>query len=107
MSDGPNNPRRPGRPDDVRRALLHAAMELNVVDRSPTLREIVRHANVGSVSGRNAVKNMRRAGLLVVTGERRVSYRSKPVAEYAPACPVEKPKPEIHVFDFTDLNRFW
>lgn len=103
MTETVHTPRR-GRPDDVRRALLQAAMELNTPAHSATLREIVRHARVGQSSGLNAVKNMRRAGLLVICGERRVAYRSKPVAEYAPACPM----PVVgNGFDFTGLARVW
>lgn len=96
-------PRR-GRPDDVRRALLQAAIDLNTPARSATLREIVRHARVGQSSGLNAIKNMRRVGLLVICGERRVAYRNRPVAEYAPACPVPEPQGG---FDFSGLTRVW
>lgn len=95
---------RRGRPDDVRRALLQAAVELNTPAHSPTLREIVRHARVGNSAGRSAIHHMRRAGLLVIAGDRRVAYRNRPVAEYAPACPVQAP---IRGFDFAGLCAAW
>lgn len=103
MTETVHTPRR-GRPDDVRRALLQAAMELNTPARSATLREIVRHAQVGYSAGRSAIHHMRRAGLLVICGERRVAYRNKPAAEYAPACPMPVASSG---FDFTSLTRVW
>ena len=72
-------------PGDVRMALLKAATELTTVARSPTLRELVVRSCVGREAALNTVKNMRRAGLLVVMRTRKVDYRNKPVAEYAPA----------------------
>lgn len=97
-------PRR-GRPDDVRQALLQAAADLNTTSQAPTLREIVHHATVGYASGLNAIKNMRRAGLLVICGERRVAYRNKPVATYVPACPIGMGNNSS--FDFSGLSRVW
>lgn len=93
-----------GRPDDVRQALLLAAVELNCAARSPTLREIIRQARVGQSSGLNAIKNMRRAGLLVICGERHVAYRNKPVAEYAPACPWVAAVNSLMAVDFSGLQ---
>lgn len=98
-----DTPRR-GRPADIRSALLQAAVDLNTAAQHPTLREIVRHACVGQSSGLYAVKNMRKAGLLVICGERRVSYRNRPVATYAPACPVA---PTTQGFDFSGLAKAW
>ena len=95
---------RRGRPDDVRQALLQAAADLNAADHAPTLREIVHHATVGYASGLNAIKKMRRAGLLVICGERRVAYRNKPVATYVPACPISMGGQQ---FDFSGLTRVW
>ena len=103
MTDSP----RRGRPDDVRRALLQAAIDLKCEARYPTLRELVRQARVGSSSGLNAVKNMRRCGLLVVAGERRVSYRNRPVAEYAAACPLDARPADAAVHYFADLLSAW
>jgi DNA-binding transcriptional regulator YhcF (GntR family) len=76
-----------GRPaGEVRRALLQAAVALNMGDKAPTLRELARAACVGQTAARVAVSNMRRAGSLVIVRERRVAYRARPVAEYAPAA---------------------
>lgn len=75
-----------GRPaGEVRRALLQAAVALNMGDKAPTLRELARQACVGQSAARVAVSNMRRAGLLVIVRTRREVYRARPVAEYAPA----------------------
>ena len=103
MTEAPTMPRR-GRPDDVRRALLQAAADLNGLAQAPTLREIVHHACVGQASGLYAIKNMRRAGLLLICGERRVTYRNKPVATYVPACPISLGDSG---FDFSSLTRVW
>jgi hypothetical protein len=93
----------------VRRALLQAAIDLNAPAHSPTLRELIRQARVGQSAGLNAIKNMRRVGLLVISGERRVAYRNKPVAEYAPACPVAMGgSAHTHSdFDFSGLAKAW
>ena len=75
-----------GRPaGEVRRALLQAAVALNMGDKSPTLRELARKACVGQKAARVAVSNMRRSGALVIVRDRREGYRARPVAEYAPA----------------------
>lgn len=76
-----------GRPaGDVRRALLQAAVALNMGDKAPTLRELARQACVGKSAARVAVSNMRRSGALVIVRTRREAYRARPVAEYAPAA---------------------
>jgi hypothetical protein len=76
-----------GRPaGEVRRALLQAAVALNMGDRAPTLRELARKACVGQKAARVAVSNMRRSGALVIVRDRRESYRTRPVAEYAPGA---------------------
>ena len=72
-------------PGESRVAILKAAMDLTTAARSPTLRELVVRSCVGREAALNTVKNMRRAGLLVVMRTRKVDYRNKPVAEYAPA----------------------
>lgn len=80
---------KPGRPaGDVRRALLLAAIDLNMGDRAATLRELSRAACVGQSAARIAVKNMRRDGVLSLVRTRSVAYRNRPVAEYAPLCPL-------------------
>ncbi len=78
-----------GRPvGEVRRALLQAALDLNMGDRAATLRELARAAGVGQSAARIAVKNMRRDGVLSLVRERSVAYRNRPVGEYAPLCPL-------------------
>lgn len=70
---------------EIRMALMEAARTLARPDHGPTLSELVQAAQVGYDAGLHTVKNMRRAGELVKIGERRVDYRNKPVAEWAPA----------------------
>ena len=70
---------------DIRHALLKAAHDLRLQGQQPTLRELAAHAQVGVKAATDTVKNLRRAGLLAVTGDRRVDYRNKPVAVYTPA----------------------
>lgn len=84
--------RRRGRPaGEVRQALLSAAEDL--VDelratgapfRGPTLREITVRANLGRIDARMCIQYCKRSGALQIVGERRVAYRNRPVAEYAP-----------------------
>lgn len=88
---------------DIRHALLRAAQDLRQQGQHPTLRELAAHAQVGVDAATTTVKNLRRAGLLAVTGDRRVTYRNKPVAVYALA---EQPPAFVdlaHVF--TAWNR--
>lgn len=99
-----------GRPaGDVRRALLQAALDLNMGDRAATLRELARAACVGQSAARIAVKNMRRDGVLSLVRTRSVAYRNRPVAEYAPLCPL----PGAHAaatnsnFNFSALQGAW
>lgn len=69
---------------DSRLALLKAAADLTTATRSPTMRELVTRSCVGREAARKTVDNMKRAGLLVIVRTRRVEYRNRPVAEYAP-----------------------
>ena len=99
-----------GRPaGEVRRALLQAAVELNMGDRAATLRELARAACVGQTAARIAVKNMRRDGVLSLVRERSVAYRNRPVGEYAPLCPL----PAVQAacgnssFNFSALHGAW
>ena len=99
-----------GRPSgEVRRALLQAALDLNMGDRAATLRELARAACVGQRAARVAVSNMNRAGVLSVVRSRSVAYRNRPVAEYAPVCLL----PGIHAmatdssFNFSALQGAW
>lgn len=83
MDQQPTNGRPAG---EVRRALLQAAVALNMGDKAPTLRELARKACVGQKAARVAVSNMRRSGSLVIVRTRREAYRTRPVAEYAPGA---------------------
>lgn len=69
---------------EVRQALLDAALALTTPERSPTLLELAAKSQVGFMAARRTVDNMRRAGALVVVRTRKVEYRNRPVAEYAP-----------------------
>lgn len=71
---------------EVRHALLQACTQLATPDRGPTLREMAAVACVGVSAARDTVKNMSRAGLLRRVRDRKVDYRNRPVAEYAPAA---------------------
>lgn len=70
---------------EIRAAIARAAGELACPGRNPTLQELAAAACVGYAAAMHTVKNMTRSGDLVVAGERKVDYRNKPVAEYAPA----------------------
>lgn len=69
---------------DIRTALLQAALAAHASGQSPTLLELAHQAQVGVAAATHTVKNLRRAGLLQICGTRRVAYRNRPVAEYAP-----------------------
>lgn len=70
---------------EVRQALLQAASDLATPQRAPTLRELAAHAQVGSDAARHMVPWLHRSGALQIVRTRRVHYRNRPVAEYAPA----------------------
>lgn len=70
---------------EIRLALLQACAALATPERAPTLREIAAHAQVGLSAAESTITNMRRAGVLRQVRERKVDYRSRPVAEYVPA----------------------
>ncbi len=72
-------------PGEIRQALLSAAQELAAPERAPTLAEMAARAQVGLKAATYTVKNMKRCGELTVPRTRRVAYRNRPVAEYAPA----------------------
>lgn len=71
---------------EIRQALALACEQLATPGSGCTLRELADAARVGVDACRRAVDNMRRAGVLVKVGERRVSYRNRPVALYAPVA---------------------
>lgn len=70
---------------ESRTALLQAAHHFADLGQRPTLLELAHQAQVGMAVATTTVKNLRRAGLLTIYGTRRVAYRNRPVAEYAPA----------------------
>ncbi|MDD2728307.1 hypothetical protein [Malikia sp.] len=75
---------------EVRTALLQAVRHCHGLGQSPTLLELAHQAQVGVAAATHTVKNLRRAGLLQICGTRRVAYRNRPVAEYAPVSqPIE------------------
>lgn len=87
---------------EIRVALLGAARELFTPDRAPTLAELREHAKVGADAAAHTVKNMTRHGALRKVRDRRVAYRNKPVAEYAPADLVVEERPGL-----VDLASVW
>lgn len=70
---------------EIRVALLAAARDLATPEQAPTVAELALHAQVGLRAATDTVKNMRRHGALRIVRTRRVDYRNRPVAEYAPA----------------------
>ncbi len=70
---------------EISQALLQAARELAHQGRGATLVELAEHACVARGHASVCLKNMRRSGRMEIVGERRVAYRNRPVAEYAPA----------------------
>ena len=68
---------------DVAKALLSTANRLSAAGRAVTLAEMAAGACVGQTAATYTVKNLRRSGHLKIVGLRRVSYRNRPVAEYA------------------------
>lgn len=74
---------------EVAQALLATANRLSAAGRSVTLAEMAEAASVGKAAANVAVKSLRKRGQLRIVGQRRVSYRNRPVAEYAPATPPE------------------
>lgn len=70
---------------EISQALLQAARELAQDGRGATLAELAAKACVSRHAARVQVSNIKRSGALQIVGERRVAYRNRPVAEYAPA----------------------
>jgi hypothetical protein len=73
----------------IRQALMLAARDVvadfGMPHRGATLAELAARSCVGRDAARRYVDNMRRSGALQIVGARRVDYRNRPVAEYAPA----------------------
>lgn len=70
---------------EVRQALIQAARELAQSGRGATLAELADKACVGREAARMHVPKLKSRGHLQIVCERRVAYRNRPVAEYAPA----------------------
>lgn len=87
---------------EVRQALLFAARALVQPHCAPTLQDLAAQAQVGRVAAMNTVKNMVRAGDLVIVRRRWVAHSAKPVAEYAPA---NAPAECRHGHGWVDLGR--
>lgn len=87
---------------EIRKCLLEAASTLVEPHRAPILLELAAHAKVGRVAAMNTVKNMVRAGDLVVVRHRWVAHSAKPVAEYAPR---NAPDDCRHGHGWVDLGR--
>lgn len=72
----------------IRQALMLAARDVvadfGMPNRGATLSELAARSCVGRDAARRYVDNMRRSGALQIVGARRVDYRNRPVAEYAP-----------------------
>lgn len=70
---------------EIHQALIKAACELATKDRGATLAELADRACVGRDAARMHVPKLKSRGHLQIVRERRVDYRNRPVAEYAPA----------------------
>lgn len=70
---------------EVCQALLRACRQLATAERAPTQRELAQAACVGSAVARSMIRDLKRYGHLQIVRTRRVDYRNRPVAEYAPA----------------------
>ena len=64
--------------------LLQAANRLSAAGRGVTLAEMRLEAKVSPHAARMFVPSLARRGHLKIIGERKVDYRNRPVAEYAP-----------------------
>lgn len=69
---------------EVSLALLAAARKLCTPDRAATLAELAAASGVALGAARTTVVRLRRTGKLHIVRERKVTYRNRPVAEYAP-----------------------
>jgi hypothetical protein len=90
---------------EVRQALFQACQALATPDQGPTLQELAAKACVGLDAARRTVSNMQRAKLLHTPRTRRVNYRNRPVAEYAPVV-AEVPQDDGYV-DLSAVLRVW
>ncbi len=90
---------------EVRVALWQACNQLATPERGPTLREMAAAACVGLQAATHTVKHMSRAGQVRIPRTRRVDYRNRPVAEYAPAT-LLPPQPDAGV-DLAGVLQAW
>jgi hypothetical protein len=81
-------------PSEVRTAVLKAVVTLATPERGPTLQEInaavCSEIPVGTDTVRRYLDNIKRSGAVCIARQRRVDYRNRPVAEYAPAGQVSR-----------------
>jgi hypothetical protein len=70
---------------DISQAVLAACRELTTPERAPTLAEITARACLSRIAALYTVRNLARSGQIVIPRTRKVTYRNRPVAEYAPA----------------------
>lgn len=70
---------------EISLALLQAAREIAQEGRGATMVELASRACVSRDVAMDRVKKLKNRGHLQQVGERRVEYRNRPVAEYAPA----------------------
>ena len=75
-----------GQHGEVAQALLEAMARLATPERAPTLLELAHAAQVGRMAALSTLKNLVRGGTVCIVRRRWVTYRSSPVAEYAPAA---------------------
>jgi hypothetical protein len=94
---------------DVAKALLRAACELSAAGRGVTLAEMAAGACVGQQAARDTVPKLKRRGQLKIVGQRRVDYRNRPVAEYAPvqAEAAGEPRPRDGIADLAHCLQAW
>lgn len=94
---------------EVHLALLQAAHAI-LIERAQsgqgaTLRELVTRSQVGYAVARAMVPKLTNRGQLQKVGERRVAYRNRPVAEYAPApISTNPPAPDMVQHGWVDLG---
>lgn len=91
------------KPGEVNLALLQAVHRLSLAGKGTTLRELAIEAGVGIDAARGTLRNMCQRGRLCIARYRRVSYRNRPVAEYA--LPITPPPEDANSQSF--LARCW
>ena len=71
-----------------------------------TLLELVHRSQVGYKCARALVQKLKARGQLQIVGQRKVEYRNRPVAEYAPAPPT-KAKEKAGWVGLSDCVQSW